>query len=193
LAHGQRFEVSVIGGMNRPKNSNLGSLDLTTPKDDDVKFIDHQPGLGLALTWNTRGYYGHELSYLRSRVLLRTTVPREAGDFVQEDWLYLQRLAYNFLIYFMPAGERWRPFVTGGVHATRYPQGNVPEWTTGNSRNWGFNYGGGIKLMPIRHFQIRLDIRQDLNGKPYDLAFAALGGGGRLKHLIATAGAGFTF
>jgi hypothetical protein len=194
LANAQRFEVSLFGGINRPSENDLGSVDQTEPQDDDVRFIRTQPGYGLRLTWNTRGYYGSDLTYTQTRALLQTIVRGEEATTVYQDWLRIHQASYNFLIYFMPSGERWRPFITGGIHATQYPQPNVAEWPTGNSRNWGFNYGGGLKINLFRHAMARLDVRQYLNGKPYDLSFEDLTRtGGRLKHFEATVGLGITF
>ena len=197
VAPAQKYEIGVVGGISRPSRTILGSPAVTGGNDDDTRFrLSPGTGFGVRLTRNTKGYYGHELGFIRSRATLMTRSYAEDGTSTPvEDKVAIDQLFYNFLIYFMPAGERWRPFITGGIQGFRYQSPGVGNFlTTEWARTWGANYGGGIKLMPVRHILVRLDARQYLGGKPYNLQFSDISrGGGWLKQFEATAGFSITF
>ena len=195
----QNFEVSAIGGLSRPSRAALGSLADSGGQDDDVT-IKGDVGFGGRLTWNTKGYYGHEFGYLRTRGTLFAKI-RDGSDVTERQGrVIMQHLFYNFMMYMMPNGERVRPFITGGMTGVQYGEPNIAEWSRSKSRNYGFNYGGGLKFK-FGHAIIRLDVRQHLTGKPYDLHFGSatsaispgIESGGLLKHLEGTLGIGFGF
>ena len=198
----QRFEISPSFAYQRMSRAPLGSLSSDRPNDDDVEFRDGT-GVGARFTWNTPGYYGHEVSFFRNRPKLSWRFPGQIAGAREEAKVNVDQAAYNFLIYFMPAGEKWRPYMTGGLQAHKYGIPNAPEWANhSGTRNYGGNYGGGIKLMPFNHFIIRFDVRQYIGGKPYDLQFAsgttATGvpqnrSGGLIKHLEGTVGIAIGF
>ena len=83
----------------------------------------------------------------------------------------IEQAFYNFLIYMMPKGERWRPYITGGLQAVKSGNPKIDGWTGIATRNYGFNYGGGIKFKLQKHILVRLDLRDYFTGRPYDLAF----------------------
>jgi hypothetical protein len=167
----QRFEISPNFGYNRMSREPLGSLSSDNPTDDDVEFRDGK-GAGVRFTWNTKGYYGHEFGYVRNRPELTWRLPNQVAGDRERTRVNVDQLFYNFMIYFMPAGEKWRPFITGGLQGFQYGVPGAPEWSNySKSRNYGANYGGGIKLMPFHHFIIRFDFRHYMGGKPYDLKF----------------------
>ena len=125
---------------------------------------------------------------------MRETVEGKTVTSVLEDRVVIRQAYYNFLMYFMPKGERWRPFMTGGIHVTEYGAPGFEDWPTGKSRNWGFNYGGGIKLRLFPHALVRLDVRDYIGGKPYDLESEdMMKFGGRLRMFEASAGIVITF
>lgn len=194
-APGQTFEVSPIYGWARMGKKPLGSSSVESKKDDDTS-LRNGTSYGIRLTYNTRGYYGHELSYVQSRVGLRVKIQPTSDAVKQtfEDKVKVHQAAYNFLIYFMPKNERWRPYMTGGVEAQEYSRPSVEGWTGFSTRNYGFNYGGGIKIKLFKHALARLDVRESISGKPYNLTFADLTvGSGILRQQQAAFGLGFTF
>jgi hypothetical protein len=196
-AQAQPFEIGVLGGYPRMTHAPLGSISPESPQDGDTT-LKGDYSQGAWFTINTKGYYGHELTYLLSRATLRTTVRTDVNGTTvvttQEDRIAVHMAAYNFLIYFMPRGERWRPYVTGGLQAYEYQKPHIPDWPSGHTRHYGFNYGGGIKLVPFKHTVVRFDFRDYLGGKPYQLTFANEGNSGGLVHqLEGTVGFGISF
>jgi hypothetical protein len=196
-AQAQRFEFGATRAQFRVKSTELGSIAVDNRRDDDTSLTASQ-AWGGRFTWNSPGYYGHELTYLQASGTLvaktRQTVSRETIENTFTDRVKIQTGAYNFLVYFMPRGEKWRPYMTGGAHLIEYAEPRFEEWTRGKSRHYGFNYGFGLKLIPSKHFLIRIDWRHYLSGKPYDLEFQDFGSiGGRLSPKEASVGVSFGF
>jgi hypothetical protein len=175
----------------------LGSISDEGKKDDDTK-LKGLYGYGGRLTWNTPGYYGHELGFNYNRARLtatvRTTTEGQTVTRVLEDRIVVRQAYYNFLMYMMPRGERWRPYIAVGAHAVEYGAPGFEQWPTGKSRHYGVTYGGGIKLMLFKHALLRLDVRDYIAGKPYDLERKdPMQMGGRLRMTEASAGISITF
>jgi hypothetical protein len=198
------FEFSVIGGYPKWGKTLIGSINADDPKDDDSK-LKGEYAYGARFTINTRGYYGHEFEYMYQRAKFQTqyrgTVDDVAVTKQLEDKVSIQQASYNFLIYFMPNGEFWRPYVTGGLQAYKYGAPRFAEWPGGGSRNYGVNWGGGIKLKFGRAL-VRFDVRDYIGGKPYHLNFeqpsttdlqAKDNSSGSIHLREATVGIGFTF
>jgi hypothetical protein len=191
----QRWEVAPTIAFIRPSQGGLGSLpENSSVRDTDTK-LKQGPGAGLRVTWNTRGYYGFEGAYIRARHTLSARVtPVSGASYTREDRIYTDYASFNGLCYFMPAGERWRPFITAGANFQNYGDPNYEEWTAGSSRNYGANFGGGIKLMLMKNVLVRFDFRDYLGGKPYDLTFADDKlSGGIMQTLEATVGISIAF
>jgi hypothetical protein len=196
-APAQTYEISVSAGYPRLSSAPLGSLSQEGAKDNDTKLKGLQ-SYSARLTRNTRGYYGHELGFSYSRARLETTLRTTQGGktvtTVAQDRIDIRQAHYNFLMYFMPKGERWRPFMTGGGQVQEYGAPGIPEWGTGKSRRFGANYGGGIKLMLFKHALLRLDVREYIGGKPYDLTFEdPMKTGGLYRQLEASFGISIAF
>ncbi len=198
----QTFEFSLIGGYPKWGGALLGSINESDPKDNDTK-LKCEYSYGARLTINTPGYYGHELAYTQQRATFqtqyRTTVNDVAVSKQLEDRISIQQASYNFLIYFMPNGEFFRPFVTAGLQAYQFGAPRFAEWPGGGSRNYGANWGGGVKLKLGRAL-VRFDFRDYIGGKPYKLMFqepTALqtkdNSGGSIHLREASVGLGFTF
>jgi len=191
----QTWEFGVTGGKANISRAALGSVSAADPKNDDSELKGLQ-GYGVRLTLNTRGYYGHEIGYIRTSARFRTLIPDEAGTRVRyEDKIWIHQGFYNFLMYFMPKGERWRPFFTGGFEMQQYGTPHVPEWeSAGGKRKYGVNYGGGLKLRIQKHALLRIDVRDYITGKPYNLFFEetsvqqSLKSGGFLRQLETSFG-----
>jgi hypothetical protein len=128
------------------------------------------------------------------QTILRNTVEGHTVTTTAEDRVAVHMAAYNFLIYFMPRGERWRPFVTGGIQAYDYQSPNIANWPPGKTKQYGGNWGGGLKLALFPHALVRLDFRDYIGGKPYDLTFEDPNQSGGIVHqLEGTVGFGITF
>ncbi len=170
----QNYEFGVSGSYPRISKPPLGSISTESGTDNDAH-MKGQFGIGAWIGLNTRGYYGHEFNY-RITYAKITTIDRVTTNDVLTtttltDRVAIHRAGYNFLIYFMPNGSRWRPFITGGIHAAQYQVPNFTNWPGGSGRHYGANYGGGIKLIPFPHALFRIDLRDYVNGKPYNLTF----------------------
>ncbi len=198
-AHGQKYEFSVLGGYPRISGRGLGSL-RSTPVDTDTK-LKGQYSYGAVATLNTRGYYGFELGYMQSLAKFTTVAETTDAtgatiDFPREDRIRIQQATLNALIYFMPAGEAWRPYITGGAQVFRYGAPRFPEWPGGGSKNYGVNWGAGLKLRLLPHVLMRFDIRDFIGGAPYDVVLKfsdQTTGAGHLSQWQGTVGIGIGF
>lgn len=170
-AWAQTFEVSVVRGLARMSKSPLGSNNFDAPLDEDTGFRNGS-STGIRLTLNHPGYYGHELGFLHTRAGIRTSILQADRTMKPVDsHVNIEEAFYNFLIYMMPKGERWRPYITGGLQAVKSGNPKIDGWMGDATRNYGFNYGGGIKFKLQKHILVRLDLRDYFTGRPYDLAF----------------------
>jgi hypothetical protein len=192
-AQAQTYEVGLFGGLDRVSHAPLGSASATAPEPGDTS-LHSTYSEGVWLTYNTNGYYGHEISFMDSPVtvsaILRATINGVTVAETAQDRVWVPQINYNFLIYFMPKGERFRPFVTGGAQAEQYHEPNILNWTSGHTRHYGLNWGGGVKIKLFPHALARIDLRDYVGGKPYSLPLFP---GGVLHTYEATAGIGVTF
>jgi hypothetical protein len=197
----QKFEVGVFGGLEpHVGNPPLGSLS-DTPYNNDTALGHSRDVYGARLTWNSKGYYGMEASYSIQHMGFLTNYATTLSDgtafsAVLQDRVKVEQLSYNFLCYFMPRGERWRPFVTAGPEVTRYGAPHFTEWPGGGSRNVGINFGGGLKVKLFKHGLMRLDVRESISGRPYpQLQFSqdTATPGGVMHILQASVGFSVTF
>jgi opacity protein-like surface antigen len=201
-AYGQKYEVGAIFAFDRMSRAPLGTVRQSEGSDSDTKYGDGR-GFGIRLTQNTKGYYGHEVSYVRSQINLRANVDEfvfNSDDTVtlgnavdRREKVRQSRLGYNFLMYMMPAGERWRPYITIGVATMKTDPPRFIEWTSAGARNFGANVGAGIKLALVKNIQVRFDARQYLSGRPYTLTFPQGGPQGNLRQLELSGGVSFAF
>ncbi len=128
------------------------------------------------MTINNWAFCGHEVGYGYNRTAF--VLPSEsAGTAIHQGF-------YNFLAYGTSEGSRVRPFAAGGVHFsnTIYPGQTVSHG--GGSNKVGVNYGGGIKVRISPKYLIRFDVRQYLQGKPFDFP----GQSGKLTLVEVSAG-----
>jgi hypothetical protein len=196
-AQAQRYEVSALAGMLRLGGAPLGSLYETGGKDDDSR-LRGRSGYGVRLTLNTRGYFGHEVGYIYSRATfqtkLRTTDGKTTTVTSAEAKVIVRQVFYDFLMYSMPAGERFRPFIAAGAQAHQYGAPAFADYDIGRSRNYGVNYGGGLKIRLFPHALLRFDVRHSIGGKPYNLTYEDVTKtGGMLRQLEASFGVGISF
>lgn len=192
-ARAQTYELGILGGYDRMTHGGLGSVSPENASVGDTR-IKADYSEGAWITVNTKGYYGHEFSYLMTRFMVKSTV-RNTVDTVTttsilEDRTAMRQLNYNFLMYFMPRGERWRPFMTVGAQAYDYHAPNIANWPSGSVRHYGANWGGGLKLALFPHTLMRFDFRDYIGGKPYKLSQQI---SGPMHQFEGTVGFGFTF
>jgi len=207
--YGQQYEIGPYFTFDRMSRAPLGTVRQTGGADSDTRWGDGN-GIGVRVTLNTKGYYGHEVGFERSHVNLRSNVDEfliasdgtiTLGNAVdRKEKVRQSRLSYNFLMYMMPAGEWWRPYITVGVTSVSTSPPRFYEWNSNGSRNFGANWGGGIKLFPKKNFLVRLDARQIIAGRPYTLVYPTAGDGtggkvspGNTKQLEISAGVSFAF
>lgn len=181
----------------RPKQSSLlGSLPDNDNKQDDDTRIRHGQGYGARFTINTRGYYGFEGMYMRARHTLSANIKFPGFTPVtREEKINVTYGAFNVLAYMMPPRERFRPFLTVGLHTQNYGEPKFLEWTQGSIRTFGGNFGGGVKVTLHRHVLLRIDVRDYIGGKPYDLSYRdeTKVGGGLLQTLEGSIGFSIAF
>jgi hypothetical protein len=191
----QRFEIGPAASYVKIGQPLLGSIDDEDPQDDDSRILGRN-GYGVRVTWNTRGYFGHEFGYTRTKAEFETKI--RTGDPVVEqtlrDRINIHQASYNFMMYFMPAGERFRPFMTAGLQAFQYDKPNIEGFDRPRSRNYGGNYGAGLKILLVKNALVRFDFRHYVGGSPYGLQFGTVGEtGGWLGTLEGSAGFSIAF
>jgi hypothetical protein len=194
-AWGQTVEVSIFRGWARMSKSPLGSTNLDSPIDNETRFRNGS-STGIRLTLNHPGYYGHELGLMHTRAGIRTSILQadETTMTPVDSHVNIEEAFYNFLLYMMPRGERWRPYITGGLQAIKSGTPKIDGWTRDATKNYGFNYGAGIKFKLQKHILVRLDLRDYWTGRPYNLAFKDITLEGKLlRQQEASFGLAFAF
>ena len=93
----QTWEVGPIGGYLKLSSKFIGSANTNDPKTDDTKLHSLQPAYGAFITRNTKGYYGFELDFLRSKARMDSKlIPSSSTDRVSESGtVYLNQLSVN--------------------------------------------------------------------------------------------------
>lgn len=194
-AVGQTFEVAPVAGWTRISKAPLGYASAVEGRDDDTTFRNGY-SYGARITVNTPGYWGHELTYLRTEAKLRTVRQDTASD-PRETKIGKVRnhqLSYNFLAYWMPKNERFRPFLTVGLEARRSGRPDIEGFPAQSTLNYGVNYGWGIKIRLFSHSLLRFDLRENRTGKPYRLQFVDIKtAGGTVRQQQASVGIALTF
>lgn len=199
----QTWEITPFTSYLRLSSKPLGSLN-AIPQDGDTRVRGLQPGYGVRFTANTEGYYGIEAGYSRSRGTLTSSImPLESEEddplaITRSGSISLHQASINGVCYFMPNGERFRPYVTAGAQLSFWSNPHMTDWTAGNSRNIGVNYGGGLKIRLSKNLNIRADIRRITTGAPYGLSYSddeeqLPRNVGWFNQLETSLGIGFTF
>jgi hypothetical protein len=173
-------EVSLNFGWAVMKDNILGiAADLSGTQYT----IDNGFNLAARMTLNTRKYVGHEFGYSYSRTKLGAT------GFTGNQELSTHQGFYDFLLYALPEGSRIRPFAAGGAQFTTFvPPGASAAYGQGTTK-YGGNFGGGVKLKISSLFLLRLDARDYVTTKPFNL----INQSGALHQIEVTAGLGLMF
>jgi hypothetical protein len=193
------WEVAPTVGYVRLSKKPIGSVNQTSPQDDDTKLTARQPSYGATFTWNSKGYYGIEAGVWRSRARIDSKIDPGDGKPVLESGTVTQNQIFvNGVSYFMPRGERFRPYVTAGAVVQFWNTPALANWGIGGSKNLGFNYGGWVKIRLLKPVLFRLDVRDIWAGAPYGLQYAnssdtSVRSPGLYRQLQGTVGIGFVF
>jgi len=178
VSSAQVGEISLSFGESIFKDNLLGFADAAT----QFKMLD---GFRVTarLTLNTKRFIGHEFGYSYSRSKLGIV---RSSDQVSTP---IHQGFYDFLVYATPEGSWVRPFAAGGGQfSTFVPPGASVTYGTGTTK-YGGNFGGGIKVKLNSMFALRLDVRDYVTTKPFDL----IGKSGALHQIEASAGLGLYF
>ena len=175
LSRAQPFEAGFHVGASRINGADIGTLEQGSP--DRIR-LSNSFRFGGRMTLNQWLFFGHEVGYAYNRTSWRLGADgASAGSAIHQGF-------YNFLAYATPEGSRIRPFVAGGPHFSNfiYPGFSVSQG--GGSNKIGVNYGGGVKMRVSSKYLIRFDVRQYLQGKPFDFPAQS----GRLTLVEVSAG-----
>ena len=164
-AWSQVLELSVGGGQARLSNSGLGKVDAASTQKDDYG-LKGGFRLVMRMTTNSDGRTGHEFGYAYNRTQL---VQNSSDGVTSQQGMAIHQGFYNYLLYATKEGSRVRPFGTGGVHFANYVPPGASATQGGGSTKFGVNYGGGLKVRVSERFQLRFDVRQYTNPKPFGL------------------------
>jgi hypothetical protein len=179
VSSAQVGEISLSFGDSIFKDNLLGAFDSATQYKVKDGFR-----ISARLTLNTKRFIGHEFGYGYSRSKLGLT-----GGASDEASMPVHQGFYDFLLYASPEGSRIRPFVAGGAQfSTFVPPGASVTYGTGTTK-YGGNFGGGVKVKLTSIFALRLDGRDYVTTKPFDLP----GKSGALHQIEVSAGLGLYF
>jgi opacity protein-like surface antigen len=160
LASGQSADLHFVGGQSLLSNTSLGSS-IPLGSKDDYK-LDDGFRFGFRFAFNSASRYGQELQYGYSRTHLLLNGVDQGG-------MGIHLGGYNGLVYATKDGARFRPFATGGVHFANFvPPGSSASSGQGSTK-FGLNYGAGLKVKLSSMWSMRLDYRQYITPKPFNL------------------------
>jgi opacity protein-like surface antigen len=177
-ANAQVAEFNVSGGVSKLSNNEIGSVQ--TPQGNFNYSLDDGWRLAFRIGLNSWTFFGQEFGYAYNRTHLLLGGQDQGGMAIHQGF-------YNLLAYATPEGTRIRPFVTGGGHFSNFVQPGASAQRGQGSTKFGVNYGGGIKARVSEKYQVRVDFRQYLQGKPFGIP----GASGALRMNEISVGFGF--
>ena len=181
ISSAQVGEVSLSFGDSFFKDSILGS----SANLSGITQYKMKGGfrIGARLTLNTKKFVGHEFGYAYSRSKIGFV------GFSDTISTPIHQGFYDFLLYATPEGKTIRPFLAGGAQfSTFVPPGASATYGTGTTK-YGGNFGAGVKVKVSSMFAVRLDARDYVTTKPFDLP----GKSGALHQIEVSAGLGLYF
>jgi opacity protein-like surface antigen len=163
-ARAQYIEMWFNGGQSIFTNNGLGTTATVGGSEDDVSLGD---GFRFSLRLDLNGdtLLGHEFSYNYSRTKLEF---RSGGVLLGEQGMAVHTYGYNLLLHANHEGNRFRPFVTGGVGFSNYVPPGASALSGGGENKFGFNYGAGLKVRVVGPWALRFDVRQYTTPKPFN-------------------------
>ncbi|MEP7366418.1 MAG: outer membrane beta-barrel protein [Acidobacteriota bacterium] len=177
----QVFEVGGQGGVSRLSSRTIGSVPGANAGDprSEVQLKDGWR-FSLRATLNTGRFTGYEFGYAYNRTHLLVNGEDNGGMAIHQG-------LFNYMLYALPEGKRVRPFATGGANFSNFIPPGASVTSGGGDNKFGFNYGGGVKVILTDTLLLRLDARQYQTPKPFDL----VGASGWLKQLEISVGISF--
>lgn len=138
--------------------------------------------IGSRMGLNSGTFIGHEFSYAWQKSNLDILDQSYGG-------MSIHNIYYNFLLHATPEGSVVRPFITGGAGVSVFNPPGVSSLSGYGDNKFGYNYGAGLKFKLNESYGIRLDVRDHVTGKPFDLPDNS----GRLHNLELSAGFSLLF
>ena len=163
-AWAQFGEFWFSAGQHLLQNRNLGTDATFGGAKDDYQLTD---GFRFAFraAFNGSGKTGHEVQYAYNRTQLR----HNADGTHTDTGMAIHQGGYNYLLYGTSEGIRVRPFATAGVQFNNLVPPGSSAASGGGETKIGVNYGGGVKVRITQLFALRLDVRQYVSPKPFNL------------------------
>ena len=176
-AFGQGAEIGVTVGWSNFTKSTIGvdGTGAAYSVDDGIR-------IGSRMDINSGTFIGHEFSYAWQHSNFRLERQEYAG-------MSIHNIYYNFLLHATPEGSAVRPFITGGVGVSVFNPPGASSFSGYGDNKFGYNYGAGLKFKVTDTYGVRLDVRDYVTGKPFDLP----GNDGRLHNLEISAGFSLLF
>jgi opacity protein-like surface antigen len=163
-ARAQYMEFWFNGGQSIFTNNNLGTGAQVGGREDDVTLGDGFRW-SLRFDFNGESLLGQEIQYAYSRAQLQF---RSNGNVLVEQGMAVHTASYNMLLHANHEGNRFRPFVTGGIGFSTYTPPGASALSGGGDTKYGFNYGAGLKVRVAGPWAVRFDIRQYTTPKPFN-------------------------
>ena len=178
---GQGAEIGVTVGWGKFTTNAIG-LEEAFGEEPAEYTIDDGLRIGTRMGLNTGNFIGHEFSYAWQKSKL---------DILDQSFgsMSIHNIYYNFMLHATPEGSVIRPFVTGGGGVSVFNPPGVSSFSGAGDNKFGYNYGAGIKIKMTESYGIRLDVRDHVTGKPFDLP----NNDGRLHNLEISAGFALLF
>lgn len=184
-------------GWSQISSGGIGTDQLTGGASRDIELKGGYM-LAVRFSMNQGNHIGHEIQYLNNRTKLQYNYESaKLGSAINQG-------GYNLICYLNGRESAVRVFGTVGVHLTNFARPSAsaigcesanctvasqPPTTAGNNK-FGINYGGGAKFKIKTKYGVRFDVRQYVNGKPFDLPLASKG---VMRQTEVSAGVGVSF
>jgi opacity protein-like surface antigen len=178
---GQGFEMGLTVGWSIFTQNTIG-LEEAFGAEPAEYTIDNGLRIGGRMAVNSGNFLGHEGTYSWQRSKL-DILDQSFGTFS------IHNIYYNLVLHATPEGSVIRPFVTGGGGVSVFNPPGFSSFSGAGDNKFGYNYGAGVKIKMTEIYGIRLDVRDYVTGKPFDLP----GGDGRLHNLEISAGFSLLF
>lgn len=179
--YGQGAEIGITAGWGNFTNNTVGFEDAFGEEPAEYT-IDDGVRIGSRIGLNTGNFVGHEFSYAWQRSKL-SILDQDFGS------MSIHNIYYNFVLHATPEGSVIRPFITGGGGVSVFNPPGFSSFSGAGDNKFGYNYGAGVKVKMTESYGIRLDVRDHVTGKPFDLPDNS----GRLHNLEMSAGFSLLF
>jgi len=175
-AYGQSAEASLSLGASTFTDKNLGELGAAGTARETLR-LENGLRVSARFSLNSRRFLGHEFGYGYDRTKLVFSVQGKTGMAVHQGF-------YDLVLHALPVGSLLRPFVCGGAGFSSFFPPGTSAFSGNGITKFGYNYGAGVKLKTGPVWGIRVDVRDYVTGKPFDLPNVR----GRLHNIELSAG-----